>query len=161
MNPGDRIGGPRVHAAGLVTAAVTLVLLLCFVSSAHASDASLRASVQAWSRAVAIDAHSVSTNASLRHPRLMTASAVRFAKDASRAHARVARQSPSTAKGRQAKLLALRAFRSYAAAGRLWAASGHARVRGQRALATTLARRAALYARSGNRLLLAAGKALR
>jgi hypothetical protein len=109
---------------------------------------------------IAADAHSVSLNATLRHPRLMTESAVRFRKDALRAHSSIARQRASTAKGRRAKGLALRAFTNYAAAGTRWAASGRARVRGHRALATTLARRAAVYAKHGNRLLIAAGKIL-
>jgi hypothetical protein len=141
-------------------ATLATVLFCGAARAAVASDASLRASVQAASKMIAADAHSVSLNATLRHPRLMTASAVRFRKDALRAHTSIARQRPSTAKGIQAKGLALRAFTNYAAAGTRWAASGRARVRGHRALATTLARRAAVYAKHGNRLLIAAGKIL-
>ena len=160
MTLGDRVEGLGVRSRVLVSAGLILVPLLCPISSASASDASLRASVQTWSKAIAADARAVSSNASRRHPRLMTASAVRFVTDASRARASISRQFASTAKGRRAKGLALAAFTDYTAAGRFWAASGGARTRGQKALATALARRAALFAGNGNRYLLAAGKAL-
>jgi hypothetical protein len=91
----------------------------------------------------------------------MTASALRFRADALRAHARVARLRASTARGRQAKGLALRALASYARAGSWWAASGRARLLGERGVAASLARVAAADARSGNRLFVAAGKLLR
>ena len=144
----------------LVVTAAVFTVLCCYASAAVASDASLRASVHAWSKTIAADARSVSVNASRRHPRLMTASAVRFGKDALRARASIIRQHPFTATGVRAKGLALRAFTSYAVAGRRWAASGRARVRGRRGLATTLARRAPISARKGNRLLIAAGRLL-
>ena len=146
-------------ACASLTAAVAL-LLVGSATAAVASDATLGKTLNTWSRTIGADARSISRNARQRHPRLMTASAVRFRKDALRARAIAASERPSSIRGRRAKGLVLRAFSNYAAAGTKWAASGRARVRGRRRVATTLARRAAAYARNGNRLLLAAGKLL-
>lgn len=147
-----------------ITGASTLVASLALVSQAVAagsSDATLATTVHRWSSVAGADARAVSLNARQRHPRLMTASALRFSGDARRARSAIVRQHASSGKGRQAKSLALRAFSAYVLAGRRWAASGRARVRGQRAVATTFARRGAAYAAKGNRLLLSAGALLR
>ena len=62
--------------------------LLALASTAGASNATLRASVNSWSRTIGIDAHSVALAAQNRHPRRMTSSAVRFRTDALRARPR-------------------------------------------------------------------------
>jgi len=148
-------------AATLTFVVATLALMLAgSASSAVASDARLGVVVHTWSKTIAADARSVSLNARQRHPRLMTASAARFSRDSLRARAAIALQRPSSSKGRRAKGLALRAFGDYTLAGRRWAASGRARLRGHRRDATTLARTGATYATNGNRLLVAAGALL-
>lgn len=144
----------------LVAAITTFGIALGSGSAALASDATLRVTLHTSSQRIAADARAVSRDARQRHPRLMTASAIRFSRDALHARAAIARQRPSGANGLRAKRLALRAFSSYALAGHRWAASGRARVRGQRTAATALAASAARYARDGNRLLLAAGSLL-
>jgi hypothetical protein len=152
----------RIGRAGrLVTIAAMVASLLTLASTAGASNATLRASVNSWSRTVGADAHSVALAAQNRHPRRMTSSALRFRTDALRARTAVAHQRPSTTAGRQARKLALAAFADYALAAKGWAATGRARLRGQRAIAGRSARAAAISARAGNRLLVAAGKLLR
>jgi hypothetical protein len=153
---------PVTATLRLLVAAVAAAAILfpAFTGVASASDATLGAALHTWSRTIGMDARSISRNARQRHPRLMTRSASRFRGDALRARGIVARQRPSSAGGLRARGLAVRAFTSYATAGSKWAASGRARVRGRKRLATALASGAALYARRGNRLLLAAGKLL-
>jgi hypothetical protein len=67
----------------------------------------------------------------------------------------------STARGLRAKRLALTAFYDYAIAGRQWALSGQARLRGLRSAAVGHAAIAARFARRGSRLVLAAERLLR
>jgi hypothetical protein len=151
----------RIGRAGrLLTIAAMVASLLTLASTAGASNATLRASVNSWSRTIGVDAHSVALAAQNRHPRRMTSSALRFRNDALRARAAVARQRPSTTAGKRARTLALTAFADYAVAAKDWAATGRARLRGDRAAAGRSARAAAVSARAGNRLLLAAGKLL-
>ena len=152
----------RISRAGrLLTIAAMVGSLLTLASTAGASNATLRSSVNSWSRTIGIDAHSVALAAQNRHPRRMTSSALRFGTDARRAHTAVAHQRPSTAAGKRAQKLALAAFTDYEAAAQGWAAAGRARLLGDRGLAGRRARAAAISARAGNRLLLAAGKVLR
>ncbi len=143
----------------LLIAAMGLLFVLS--ASADASNRTLRASVNTWSKRIGADARSVSLAAQRRHPRRMTSSANRFHRDALRARAAVAAQRPSTAKGGRARKLALTAFTDYARAGSQWAASGRARLAHHRSAAITFARRGATYARTGNTLLVSAGKLLR
>ena len=90
----------RIGRAGrLLTIAAMVASLLTLASTAGASNATLRTSVNSWSRTVGIDAHSVALAAHNRHPRRMTSSAVRFRTDALRARAAVAHQRPSTTGG--------------------------------------------------------------
>ena len=91
----------------------------------------------------------------------MTSSANRFQRDALHARTAVAAQHPSTSDGRQARRLALTAFADYALAGSNWAASGRARLAHQRAASIATARTGARYARTGNALLVTAGRLLR
>ena len=151
----------RIGRAGrLLTVTAMVASLLTLASTAGASNATLRSSVNSGSRTVGADAHSIALAASNRHPRRMTSSALRFRSDALRARAAVARQRPSTAGGKRARTLALTAFADYAAAGKGWAVTGRARLRGDRASAGRSARAATALARAGNKLLLAAGKLL-
>lgn len=138
--------------------AVALSLLLS--GGAAASNVTLRTTVNVWSKKLGADAHSVALAAQRRHPRRMSTSGSRFRSDALRARAAVAAQKPSTAAGARARRLALTAFTDYARAGAKWAASGRARLAGQRAASVADAAAGARYARAGNRLLLAAGKLL-
>src|SRR5262245_40211785 len=143
--------------------AVLSLLVLAFVaaSAAHASDRTLKRTVATWSHTVALDARGISLSASRRHPRRMTLRARKFRVDSLRARRAVAAQHPSTARGRRAKRLAMRAFGAYAAVGAEWARAGRARLRGQKAVATRHASLAARYAQRGNRLIRSAGRLLR
>jgi len=143
----------------LVVAAAALLLGL--PTSAGANDATLRTTLNSWSKKVGVDAHSVALAAQRRHPRRMTYSAKRFYRDALHARAAVAAQKPSTAKGARARRLALTAFADYALAGSKWAASGQARLAHRRAASIADANAGARYARTGDTLLVAAGKLLR
>jgi hypothetical protein len=140
---------------------VTTVAVLTLSASAAASDASLRITLNVWSKKVGVDAHSVALAAQRRHPRRLSYSAKRFRTDALHARAAVAAQKPSTAKGKHARRLALSAFADYALAGSKWAASGHARLAHHRAASIADAKSGTSYARTGNKLLVAAGKLLR
>jgi hypothetical protein len=141
---------------------VVSVTALCVpVVGAAASDASLRTTLNTWSKKVGVDAHSVSLAAQRRHPRRMTYSANRFHRDAVRARTAIVAQKPTSAKGRQARRLALTAFADYARAGSEWAASGRSRLNHQRAASIKSARAGARDAAAGNRLLITAGKLLR
>jgi hypothetical protein len=84
-----------------------------------------------------------------------------FRADSLRAVRAIAPIRASSVRGRRAKRLAVAAFRDYAIVGREWALSGQARLRGLRLAAAGHARRAARFARSGSRLLVAAGSLLR
>jgi hypothetical protein len=149
-----------VHRLPLsLLAAVALVL--AFSASAGANDATLRTTVNIWSKKIGADASSVSLAAQRHHPRRMTSSANRFHREAVHARAAIAAQRPSTAKGRRARELALKAFADYARAGSKWAASGRARLAHRQASSISLARAGARYARAGNTLLVSAGKLLR
>ena len=145
----------------LYTTLALLVGALALSLSAGASNTTLRASVDKWSRTIGVDANSVSLAATHRHPRRMTSSALRFRHDALRARAAIAAQRPSTANGRKARALALQAFASYATAGSRWAATGRARLAKQRSLARRSAIAAATSARAGNRLLVSVTRLLR
>ena len=147
-----------MHRAPLLLVAV--VALLAFSASAGASDATLRTTLSIWSKKIGADANSVALAAQRRHPRRMTSSANRFHREALNARAAVAAQRPSTAKGRRARGLALTAFADYALAGTNWAASGRARLAHRQASSISLARAGGRYARTGNTLLVSAGKLL-
>jgi len=90
----------------------------------------------------------------------MTRRAQHFRGDALRASRALASTPASSVAGRRAKRLALAAFRDYALVGREWTLSGEARLRGQKVSAVAHAHTAAVYARSGSRLLKAAGQLL-
>jgi hypothetical protein len=148
-----------VHRLPLsLLAAVALVL--AFSASAGANDATLRTTVNTWSKKIGADAHSVALAAQRHHPRRMTSSANRFHREAVHARAAIAAQRPSSAKGRRARGLALKAFADYALAGSKWAASGRARLAHRRASSIALAAAGGRYARAGNSLLVSAGKLL-
>lgn len=150
----------RAHHRTSIAAVVAIVAGLVLASAAGASDGSLRTSLRNWSQKIGVDAHSVALAAQNRHPRRMVASAHRFRVDALKARAAVRAQRPSTAAGQTAKRLAVTAFGDYAAAGRLWAASGQARLHGHNATASRYARSAAIRAKTGNRFLVRAGRLL-
>ena len=161
MSPQPASSIHRVPGRATIAAAVAIVAALVLASSATASNATLRTSLRTWSQAIGVDAHSVALAAQNRNPRRMVSSAQRFRRDALRARAAIRAQRASTTAGRQAKRLAVVAFADYALAGRLWAASGQARLHGQRATASRYARAAAIRARAGNRFLVRAGRLLR
>ena len=142
-------------------AAAAILAGLVLASAAGASNGSLHTTLRNWSQTIGVDAHSVALAAQNRHPRRMVTSAQRFRHDALRARAAIRSQRASTTAGKQAKRLAVVAFTDYAAAGRLWAASGQARLHGQKAAASQYARSAATRAKAGNRFLVRAGKLLR
>jgi hypothetical protein len=141
---------------------IAAVAVLCIVpAGAGASDATLRSTLNIWSKKIGADAHSVALAAQRRHPRRMTSSANRFHNDALQARAAVAAQKPSTAKGRRARGLALTALTDYAIAGTNWAATGRARLLHHTGEASIYAIAGARYATTGNRLLVSSGKLLR
>jgi hypothetical protein len=142
----------------LLVAAIALVLTVSV--SAGASNATLRTTLNSWSKKIGVDAHSVALAAQQRHPRRMTSDASRFRKDALQARAAVVGQQPSTDIGSQARRLALAAFADYTLAGTKWASSGRARLAHKRAASITYANAGSNYARRGNKLLIAAGKML-
>lgn len=151
----------QVSRRALLAVAGVVVVALMFASAAIASNATLGTSLRTWSQKIGVDAHSVALAAQNRHPRRMVSSAQRFRSDALRARAAIRSQRASTTAGKQAKRLAVVAFTDYAAAGRLWAASGQARLHGQKAAASRYARSAATRAKAGNRFLVRAGRLLR
>jgi hypothetical protein len=87
--------------------------------------------------------------------------AIRFRREALRGRVAVAARRPSSARGRQARLLALAAFEDFARAGSEWAASGRARINHQHAAARADAQAGARDARAGNLILVRAGALLR
>lgn len=139
----------------------TAALTLAISASAAASNATLRTNLNTWSKRIGTDARAVALAAQSRQPRRMTSSAIRFHTDALHARVAVASQKPSTAKGAQARRLALTAFTDYGLAGTKWAASGRARLAHQRASSIADANAGATYARTGGKLLVAASKLLR
>ena len=157
---------PRAQPRG---AACALVLVLgCLIAfalllpaAAGASDATLRVTLANWSHRIAVDARGISLSASRRHPRRMARRARHFRVDALRAQRALASLPPSTLRGQQAKRLALAAFHDYAVVGREWVLSGQARLHRRTLAAVAHARKAALFARRGSRLLITAGKLLR
>ncbi|MEN3342370.1 MAG: hypothetical protein V7644_1774 [Actinomycetota bacterium] len=138
-----------------------LLVVLALAATAGASNATLRTTINRWSLKVGADARAVAVDAQQHHPRRMTSDATRFRGDALRARAATAARHASTAKGADARRLALGAFSAYAVAGSRWAASGRARLAHHRARAAALATAGARYARRGNSLLVSAGKLLR
>ena len=134
--------------------------LSLLAGTAGASNATLKATLDRWSTTIAADARAVSLAARQRHPRAMTAAALRFRRDALLARTAIAARRASTLKGRRAKTLALTAYADYARAGAKWAASGRARVAHRLLLAAADAKAAAAYARAANRLLVTAGTLL-
>ena len=148
-----------MHRSPLLLAA-TVALALAVAGSATASNATMRTTLNTWSKRIGADARSVALAARQRHPRRMTTNANRFHTDALHARLALSRQKPSTAKGKQARLLALRAFTDYALAGTKWAASGRARLTHQRTASITYANAGATYAHTADTLLIAASKLL-
>ena len=148
------------HELLLVLSCLAAVAL-SLPAAAGASDATLRVTLAKWSHRIALDARGIGLSASRRHPRRMTQRARHFRADALRALRVLAPARASSVRGRRAKRLALAAFRDYAIVGRQWALSGQARLRGLRLAAVGHARLAERFARSGSRLLLAAGRLLR
>ena len=142
------------------TLVAALAAAAFLATTASASDATLKATLDLWSAKIAADARAVSLDARQRHPRRMTTDAVHFRRDALLARTAISARRASSAKGRRAKLLALSAYTDYAKAGAHWAASGRARVAHRLVLAAGEARTATTYARAGNRLLVAAGTLL-
>ena len=156
---------PATHSTRAVRYLATLLIAsvataLVPLTSAYASDATLRVTLNTWSRTIAIDAHSVALAARNRHPRRMIFSARRFHNDSLRARAAITRQHPSSASGRRARKLALAAYTNYNRAGTGWAASGRARLAHHTSAAKHAAVAAARAAHKGSTQLLAASKLL-
>ena len=155
--PATEVAGSRIlYATAALLAAVAVVL----VAPAKASDATLRARVDSWSKTIGVDARAVALAAANRHPRRMTTNAVHFRADALRAQTAIRAQRASTTRGWKARRLALAAFISYARAGALWATSGRDRLAHKLTAAKTAARAAAAAAGKGNSLLLGATELL-
>jgi hypothetical protein len=146
---------------GLLLLGSTVAVLITLAGSASASNATLRATLDTWSKRIGADARAVALAAQQRHPRRMTTSANRFHHDSILAHDAAAAQKPSTANGNRARRLALTAFNDYALAGSKWAASGRARLAHQTAAAIADAKTATNYANAGNKRLLTADALLR
>ena len=140
---------------------LVIVALLIGAATAGAGNATLKTTINHWSLKIGADARAVALDAKQRHPRRMTVDANRFRHDAQRARVAIAAQHASTAKGTHARRLALSAFQRYSLAGRDWAASGRARVAHNRTVALSFATAGAHNARTGNGLLVTAGKLLR
>jgi hypothetical protein len=139
----------------------SLGVALSFSAAAGAGDAALRTTLAQWSHRIALDAHGIGLSAARRHPRRMMLRARHFRLDALRARHALASVRASSARGWRARKLALVAFYDFAIAGRQWALTGQARLRGLRSAAVGHATIAARYARRGSRLLLAAESLLR
>jgi hypothetical protein len=154
---------PVAHQLRLrsVCLGIALALALVVPTSASASDKSLKATLATWSHQIQGKARGISLSATRHHPQRMTTKARQFRLTALRAQRALSAQRPTTARGRQAKSLALAAFRSYAAVGREWALSGEARLHRNIPAATKHARLASDFAKKGNSLLVQAGKLLR
>jgi hypothetical protein len=130
-------------------------------ANAGASNATLRTTINTWSKHVGADAHLVALAAQSHQPNRMISRANLFHSDALHARIAATNEKPTTIKGRQARQLALVAFADYALAGNDWAASGRARVANKHATSITYATAGAKYARAGDDLLVNAGKLLR
>jgi hypothetical protein len=152
--PGSRRGPAQIVALAC------LGLLLVVPGTAGATDASLKKTLNTWSHRIGVDASGIGLSASRRHPRRMTRRARHFRADALRARRALAAQQPSSARGSRAKRLAVAAFWNYARVGREWALSGTARLHHKRPLASRYATLALRFARTGNRLLVSAGRLL-
>jgi hypothetical protein len=150
---------PVAHQLRLrsVCLGIALALALVVPTSASASDKSLKTTLATWSHQI----QGISLSATRHHPQRMTTKARQFRLTALRAQRALSAQRPTTARGHQAKSLALAAFRSYAAVGREWALSGEARLHRNMPAATKHARLASDFAKKGNSLLVRAGKLLR
>jgi hypothetical protein len=148
-----------LHRSSLLLVA-TIAVALIASTSATATNATLRTTVNAWSKKIGADARSIALAAQQRHPRRMTSGATRFHTDALHARAAVVTQKPSTANGQRARRLALAAFSDYALAGSKWAASGRARLAHHRSASIAYANAGAAYAHTADKLLLTAGKLL-
>jgi hypothetical protein len=135
--------------------------LLVMPGAAHATNASLKATLARWSHTIALDARRVDLSARHRHPRRMTTRARKFRADALHARRALAAQHASTARGARARTLALAAFRAYTVVGEQWAMTGRARVQNRKALAARHSTVAKRFARRGNRLLISASRLLR
>lgn len=148
-----------MHRSPLLLA-TTIALTLTIAASATASSATMRTTLNTWSKKIGADARSVALAARQRHPRRMTTNANHFRTDALRARVALSRERPLTAKGKKARRLALRAFTEYALAGTSWAASGRARLTHHRAASITYANAGATHAHTADKLLVAASKLL-
>ena len=155
--PATEVTASRIPYA---TAALLAAVAVFLAAPAKASDATLRARVDTWSKTIGVDARAVALAAANRHPRRMTTNAVHFRADALRAQTAIRAQRASTTRGWKARRLALAAFISYAHAGALWATSGRDRLAHKLTAAKTAARAAAAAAGKGNSLLLGATKLL-
>lgn len=142
-------------------ASTALLALLAGTAAAGATNATLKSTIDVWSKKLGADAQAVALDARLRHPHRMTSDALRFRRDALRARAATRAQHASTAKGRRASRVALAAFHLYALAGSRWAACGRARIAARRPQALALATEGARDAKTGNTLLVRAGRLLR
>ena len=158
LHPAALIRPARCGAA--IAVVVAILAALALAAPAGASNGSLGRTLNTWSRTIGVDAHSVALAAQNRHPRRMVSSARRFRADALRARTAIRAQRASTAAGRRGKSFAVTAFTDYAVAGRLWVASGQARLRGQKGSAARFASAAGIRAKAGNRLLIRAGRLL-
>ena len=141
-------------------AGLALALALVVPGIAHASDASLRNALGTWSHRIGLEARDIGLSAANRHPRRLTARALHFRTDALRAGRALASVSPSSARGRRAKKLAVAAFREYALVGRVWALVGRARTAHHDTAAAKDARVAVTHAEKANGLLLSADRLL-
>jgi hypothetical protein len=150
----------RPSPAAIAMLVIALAFSLVVSSVAGATDTSLGATMNRWSKTIGADARSISLAARQHRPRRMMVGAAHFRRDALRARAAIGAQRASSAPGRRGKALALRAYLNYAMAGRKWAASGRASLMGRRAAARGLARSAHVFATRGNRLLITAGTLL-
>ena len=137
---------------------VAFSVALSVPTALNASNVTYRAALDTWSNRIGTDASSVALAARQRHPRLMTARAITFHHDALRARNRVAAQKVSTARLRNSRTAALRAFTSYARAGAEWAASGRLRLTHKRTASIAAAHAGARDAAAGSKLLLTAAR---
>jgi hypothetical protein len=142
-------------------AGVALTLALLGPGIAQASDASFRAALATWSHRIDLDARGIALSAVHRHPRRLTARAIRFRGDALRARRALTAVAASSARGRRAKRLALAAFRQYMLVGTFWGRAGRARIAHQNLAATRDARLASAHAKRGGLQLVQAAKLLR
>lgn len=143
--------------------AVAAVAALAGVSaeSARADDVSLTGAVATWSLRILAPAKALQGfNASTTPAQALKASA-RLTSVAARGSAAIAAQSPSSAKGRNLKVLATSAFADFAAAGKLLTAAIKDLVAGKpKAGITAKVNRAVVLAKEGSALLTKASKVI-